>query len=247
MKTSKWLVGIPTLVCAMLFVSNAFATVVPVVDPSFETLPSGGLPANCGPSCQFDQGVAPQGWMFTPGTTNPGFFGQLQPGSGPAGSPPLPRYFNYVPDGITVAWSDEAGSIISQQIAGQTVNLGDTYTLTVYIGARGDIGGNGFNGGADLVLGSTMCAAAGLQPSPGNWSLYTATCSTTNPLDANQPIIIQLNDTGTTLLGAQADFDNVQLTDSLNTAATPEPASFFLMGSGLLAMGGILRRRIFGR
>jgi PEP-CTERM motif len=30
-------------------------------------------------------------------------------------------------------------------------------------------------------------------------------------------------------------------------SSTPEPASFFLMGSGLLAMGGILRRRIFGR
>jgi PEP-CTERM motif len=28
---------------------------------------------------------------------------------------------------------------------------------------------------------------------------------------------------------------------------TPEPASFFLMGSGLLAMGGILRRRILRR
>jgi hypothetical protein len=247
MKASKWLVGIPTLVCAMLFVSNAFATVVPVANPSFETLPGAGLGMACGPSCFFDQGFAPPGWIFTAGTTNTGLFGQLQPGSGPGGSPLPPQYFNYVPDGITVAWSDEAGSIIHQQIVGQTVNLGDTYTLTVYIGARGDTGGNGFNGGADLVLGSTVCAAAGLQPSPGNWSLYTATCSTTNPLDANQPIIIQLNDTGTTLLGSQADFDNVQLTDSLNTAATPEPASFLLMGSGLLAMGGILRRRIFGR
>lgn len=30
-------------------------------------------------------------------------------------------------------------------------------------------------------------------------------------------------------------------------STTPEPASFLLMGSGFLAMGGILRRRIFGR
>jgi hypothetical protein len=31
------------------------------------------------------------------------------------------------------------------------------------------------------------------------------------------------------------------------SSTTPELASFFLMGSGLLAMGGILRRQIFGR
>jgi hypothetical protein len=43
--------------------------------------------------------------------------------------------------------------------------------------------------------------------------------------------------------GTQGTFEAVLGTPT----ATPEPASFFLMGTGLLAMGGILRRRIFRR
>jgi PEP-CTERM motif len=43
--------------------------------------------------------------------------------------------------------------------------------------------------------------------------------------------------------GTQGTFEAVLGTPT----TTPEPASFFLMGSGLLAMGGILRRRIFRR
>jgi hypothetical protein len=237
MKASKWLVGIPTLVCAMLFLSSAFADVVPVANPSFETLPGGGLPMPCGTNCQFDQGFVPPGWMFTPGTTNPGFFGQLQPGP-----PTNTTFFNSVPDGITVAWSDEAGSIIYQNV-GTTTGAGVIYTLTVDIGARADTSnGNFFDGTADLMLGTTVCMATTIPPippSPGNWSTYTAQCTST---EAGDPIVIQLNSSG-----PQGDFDNVHLTDSLNAATTPEPTSFLLMGSGLLAMGGILRRRIFGR
>ena len=40
-------------------------------------------------------------------------------------------------------------------------------------------------------------------------------------------------------VGTQFAMDNLVI----NTATTPEPTSFFLMGSGLLAMCGILRRR----
>lgn len=232
MKTSKWLVGIPTLVCAMLYLSTAFADVVPVANPSFETLPPGGLPIGCGTNCNFDQGVVPPGWMFTPGTTNIGLYGQLQPGP-----PATTTYFSSVPDGITVAWSDESGSIIYQNV-GTTTGAGVNYTLTVDIGARADTSANLFDGTADLMIGTTVCAATGTMPSPGSWGVYTALCTST---EAGDPIVIQLNSSG-----SQGDFDNVHLTDSLNTSATPEPASFFLMGSGLLAMGGILRRRIFG-
>jgi hypothetical protein len=230
MKASKLLVGILTLLCAMLFVSNAFADVVPVSNPSFETLPAGGLPIGCGTGCNFDQNVVPPGWMFTPGTTNLGLFGQLQPGP-----PTTTTYFNSVPNGSTVAWSDEGGSIIYQNV-GTTPGAGVVYTLTVDIGARADTGANLFEGTADLMIGTTVCAATGTTPSPGNWSTYTATCTST---EAGDPIVIQLNSSG-----SQGDFDNVMLTDN-NSSTTPEPASFFLMGSGFLAMGGILRRRIF--
>ncbi len=118
MKASKWLVGIPTLVCAMFFLSSALADVVPVANPSFETLPTRNTSIGCSTNCQFDQGVVPPGWMFTSGTTNLGFFGQLQPGP-----PTNTTYFSSVPDGITVAWSDEAGSIIYQNV-GTTTGAG---------------------------------------------------------------------------------------------------------------------------
>jgi hypothetical protein len=237
MKVSKLLVGIPALLCAMLFVSNAFADVVTVANPSFETLPAGGLPyGSCGAGCSFSEITSTDG---IPGwtTSATGFIGQFQPGSSSGNF----AWFNYVPDGTTVAYSDIAGSTIYQQV-GPVLN-GETYTLQVDIGARNDTGVNSFLGSADLMLGSIVCPAIGTPPSPGNWSVYTATCTDTSwsPTDN---ITIQLN---TSLppypIVGQGDFDNVGLTDNLSTSPIPEPSSLTLFGSGLLAMAYLLRRK----
>jgi hypothetical protein len=222
MKASKLLVGIPTLLCAMLFASSAFAGDVTVDNPSFETLPEAGLPIGCGTGCSYDEAAIP-GW------TNSGVSGQFQPGP-----PATTTYFDSVPDGITVAYSN--GPTISQTV-GATVQDGVTYTLTVDIGARNDFP---FDGSADLMFGDTVCdTATGSAPAPGNWSVYTATCTGTLG-DAGDAITIQLNSSN-----EQGDFDNVVLTDSV--ATIPEPSTLTLFGSGLLAMAYLFRRKRFAQ
>jgi hypothetical protein len=217
MKASKLLMGIPTLLCAMLFVSSAFADAITVDNPSFETLPAGGLPFPCGTDCSYSVDAIP-GW------TNSGS-GQFQPGP-----PATMTYFDSVPDGHTVAYSN--GGTISQTV-GATVQDGVTYTLTVDIGARNDFP---FAGSADLMFGDTVCnTATGTPPPLGNWSVYTATCTGTLG-EAGDPITIQLNSSG-----AQGDFDSVVLTDSVSSI--PEPSTLTLFGSGLLAMAYLVRRK----
>jgi hypothetical protein len=151
MKASKPLMGIPTLLCAMLFVSSAFADVVAADNSSFETLPAGGLPFDCGTGCSYS--VAP-----IPGWAAVGSFGQFQPGP-----PATTTYFDSVPDGITVAYSN--GGTISQTV-GPTVQNGVTYTFTVDVGARNDYP---FDGSAALVFGDRVCdTATGSAPALGN-------------------------------------------------------------------------------
>jgi hypothetical protein len=79
-----------------------------------------------------------------------------------------------------------------------------------------------FNGGC---IGYDNCQTAGLLVDP-TWSL----AAPGTPLDTI-PESVLFADGGV----------------APPSSTTPEPASFLLMGSGLLAMGGILRRRIFGR
>jgi hypothetical protein len=224
MKASTLLMGIPTLLCAMLFASSAFAGDVIVDNPSFEILPGDATFYGCGAGCSYDVAGIP-GWAGV------GSFGQFLPGSSSGNF----AYFNYVPNGVTVAYSN--GGTISQ-IVGATVQNGVTYTLTVDIGDRND--GYPYVGTADLMLGTTPCAAAGSAPTPGNWSVFTATCIGTSAEEEEDggAITIQLNS-----VGDQGDFDAVALTDSVSTI--PEPSTLTLFGSGLLAMAYLFRRKRF--
>lgn len=188
------------------------ASNITVVNASFETLPQGGLPFGCGAGCSFSDGSIP-GW------TTSGANGQFQPGT--AG------FYNFVPDGLTVAYSN--GGTISQTV-GVTAVAGTTYTLTTAFGVRNDIGNPG---STRLLVGANSILATGLLPTAGNWSTFTASYTATLA-DAGSLIAIELASPG-----AQGGWDNISLTGS----AVPEPGTWALMIAGFGMIGFAARRK----
>ncbi len=208
---------------AVALAAPSTAVVIAVNNASFETLPAGGLPfAGCGTGCSYSIDAVP-GWI------NSGNSGQFQPGSSSGNF----AYFNYVPDGLTVAYSN--GGPISQTVAATAV-AGRTYTLLVDFGVRNDIGNPG---SVALVVNGVSTLASGLLPASGTWSTYTATY-TALAGDAGGAISVALDTPG-----SQGDFDNVRLSDD-SVAGVPEPATWALMIGGLAGVGIAARRRRAG-
>ena len=212
-----------TAACAALAMTFPVrAGVIAVVNPSFETLPAGGLPLGaCGAGCSYSEDAIP-GWLVTGNLT-----GQFQPGV-QAGNF---AYFNSVPDGITVAYTD--GGSISQTVAA-TVALGVTYTLSVDQGVRHD---NSDPGIIELLIGGNApIIAAGIPASPGDWSTYTATY-TGLAGDIGKSISIELFSSD-----VQGDWDNVRLSNDATTGV-PEPTTLTLFGAGFAGIGAMRRRK----
>ena len=198
-----------SLVSAWLSLGNARAD-VSITNPSFETLPPGGLTyETCGVGCSDSYNVPIPGWTSGINT------GQWQPGSSSGNF----TYFNYVPNGLTVAFSN--GGPITQTV-GATVVAGDIYTLSVFVGDRSSgISGQSYVG---LIVNGYNYRVLATPSSPGTWADWTATYTGT-ATDAGDPITIELLPYG----NGQGDYDNVTLTQ---TSATPEPRF-----DGLLALG----------
>jgi hypothetical protein len=205
----------------------AFASMIFVNNFSFETLPGTFPTDGCTGICVENiDGVIP-GWNSTiqPPVQRGG---QLQPKVATGG------YINQ-DDGLTSAWANEG---MFYQLTGATVGIGTVYTLRVDIGMKTSESLGHFGGSADLLIGSATphtVVATGAAPTPGGWSTFTATY-TGIAADAGARITIQLQNIHPDVY--QANFDNVRLDD-----AVPEPASFLLIGSALLALKAFRRRR----
>ena len=196
--------------------TSAVAGSINVVNHSFETLPPAGLPfGGCGAGCAYSTDAIP-GWA-----TSGGFTGQFQPGPASGNF----NYFNYVPDGLTVAYTN--GGVISQTLAATSV-AGATYTLTVDLGYRKDVGDPGT---VTLLVNGVPTIATGVAASPGNWAPFTASYTA---LTSGGPIAIELASSG-----SQGDFDNVLL----SATGVPEPEGWLLMLTGLAMTGTFLRTR----
>ncbi|MGH6992903.1 MAG: PEPxxWA-CTERM sorting domain-containing protein [Caulobacteraceae bacterium] len=204
---------------AALVASSAMAATNLVANPSFEILPAGGLPIGCGTDCAYSVGPVPD-WT-TVGTAETG---QFQPGP-----PANTTYFNSVPDGVTVGYSN--GAELTQTV-GPTAVGGATYTLTLEQGFRKDVPDPATDA---LMIGSTVIAALPTTtpvPLSGDWFTYTASFTATPAMDG-EPISVILDSNG-----VQGDWDAVSLVSSV-----PEPASWALMLVGFGALGWALRGR----
>ena len=208
----------PLLGCAMLFASVGFAT---TINYSFENLPVGGLPEDCGGGCVSGVGDIP-GWTFSEPNTS----GQAQPGAQLGNF----TYVNSIPDGITVAFSNLA--TISQTVG--VVQLGVFYSLSVDVGLIKTFGALG---SVELLIGNNApIIATGLIPPEGDWSTYMATYVGLVG-DVGQPITISLIPGDSTSI-----WDNVRLSDSL-ASPVPEPSTLSIIGLGLMGLVGIAHRR----
>jgi len=218
----KLRIGMAGLVCAMtLFASTGLAGVISVTNPSFETLPAGGIPVGCGTGCAYSDKDPVPGW-----TATGEFWGQFQPGTQDGNF----SWFNSLSDGTTIAFIGTSSGTISQTV-GATVQTGATYTLLVDVGQHNSMP---FAATADLLIGGVRYFAVGTAPPVGGWSTYMATYLGL-PQDAGDPITIELS-----AAGNQGDFDNVRLTDA-PAPAVPEPNYYALVGAAIFAIG--LRRR----
>jgi hypothetical protein len=151
-------------------------------------------------------------------------------------NPTVASFPGEAPDGSNVAAvGPGAGSIY--QVLTATVQANTTYTLEVDVGNRQDFGFDNFVV-ALLAGGDTLASNSGPSPADGTFITNTLTFITgASPLQLGQNLVILLGATGSN--PGQVDFDNVRL----SATAVPIPGAAWLLGSGLLGLCALGRRR----
>jgi PEP-CTERM motif len=213
------------LAATLLAAGQAQAATNLITNGSFETLPGGGLPVACGLGCSFSQNGGIPGWNgLRP------FTGQYQPGSALGNV----SEFDYVPDGLTVAYTQFG---IFNQITSALGVAGVTYTLSVDLGdAKSQIFTRNRSNQIYLSIGSGGGYATGGVPADGGWTTYTYS-HTVTAAEAGNPFYIQIADNNDATY-----YDNITLF-AAPLGAVPEPASWTMMIIGFGAVGSAMRRR----
>ena len=124
------------------------------------------------------------------------------------------------------------------QILSANVQADTTYTLMVDVGQRLDFPLVSYTV-ALIANGVTLASDSSLRPAPGTFLTDTILYNSgSNPAQLGQNLEIQLSGP----ISGQADFDDVRLNAS-PTTAVPEPASLWLMVSGVVSLLSLPRRR----
>jgi len=159
---------------------------------------------------------------------------------------PSEAYSGNAPDGQNVMYTNGGPNITVGQWLNSnpsntvTINPGSIYTLSVDVGGRGpfwpsealwwqmNLVAQKSDGSWDVI------AYINGQPEVDKFNTVSLVYEAIDPLLYNCLLGIQLVGTGT-----QINFDNVQL----DVSAVPEPATMFLLGSGLIGIGVFVRRK----
>jgi hypothetical protein len=199
---------------AMFAANGAWASNLNVSDFSFENYAAGAYTY----STSFS-GYVP-GWTFTP---NAGLGSQ-----GTGGGFNIPA----TPDGTQAAFLQDNGTTVSQSIGGFDSSM--QYMLNVWVGTRYGSGCCTGNAGVTFYIDGVQIGTTGILTSFTPFTLYQV------------PFTVATNGAHTlALTNVSLAGDNTSFVDDVSIAetATPEPATFALIGGALLGLSIARRRR----
>lgn len=203
---------------------KAFATILPVVNPSFEAnLPEDG------------------GWVYLSNGDPRRLEGQISgwtlsfPNTNKQGVHRFTTEYNAIPDGLNVAFVNEG--YISQVLANNPVIAGHVYTLEAYVGLRG----NNYvtptrhpSYALELWAGHDLLQRVEGQIPAGDAGNFFAK-NLIYPATGNDSGLLEIR---LWSFGGQSNFDLVSLTNG-PPAPAPIPGSAVLLLSGLLGMSAL--------
>lgn len=209
-----FLTGLVCVAVTVLFSGWVLAGPIAINNPGFET----GVLDNAGAKGPY-------------GFTIPDWTG----GTGP--TPPVAGVYRPIatisipPEGENVAFTN--GPTIAQVLA-DVLSPYNTYALTVQVGERTDRPSTGYL--VELLAGGVVLASdSGVTAGPGSW--LTSTVNYTSGASSGGALEIRLSTLGGYAPGTQVLFDEASLTQ-----AVPEPATFSLIGFGLIGLVAVSRR-----